>query len=277
SYRCAFAVMCSRRILAVLRVRHPEPLHKTVQAFFDLGLWIVAEQRAGLGNVGEGLRNVAGLRRLAIDRRRHVELFLQQRNSLVQFDCSRFAEVEHFVIALVVIDRRHDAVDYVVDVGVIATCGAVAENRDWFTLGYEFGEFVNREIRALAWSIDCEKSKTDAAQSVEMRISMAEKFARAFRGGVGRDGLAYRIVFAERYLGVDSIDRRRGAENELLDLVVTRELEHVERAVDVCLVVELWFGKRRSYACAGCEMDQAVEVCVFKYLFECCTIANVCL
>ena len=84
------------------------------------------------------------------------------------------------VVALVVIDGGHDAVDDVVDVGVIAARGAVAEDGDWFTLADQFREFVNREIRALPWSIDCEKPQAHAAQSVEMRISVTKKFAGAF-------------------------------------------------------------------------------------------------
>ena len=56
---------------------------------------------------------------------------------------------------------------------------------------------------------------------------------------------------------------------------MTRELEQVERAVDVCFGVELRFGKRWPNACSGGEVNYAIEVCLFEDLFECSAIANV--
>ncbi len=57
---------------------------------------------------------------------------------------------------------------------------------------------------------------------------------------------------------------------------MSRELEQVKRAVDVCFGVELRFGKRWSNACSGGEVNYAIEACLFEYLFECGAIANVC-
>ena len=137
----------------------------------------------------------------------HVELFLQQGNQFLEFDSARLAEVEDVEFGLVVMHRGDDAVDDVVNISVIATRGAVAENRNWFALADQFGELVNCEIGALSWSVDGEESKANAAQSVEMRISVTEKFARALCRRIRRNWLANWIVFAERYVGVDTVNR----------------------------------------------------------------------
>ena len=113
---------------------HPKPLDKAVQALFDLGFWVVAEQGARFRDVGKGLRNVAWLWRLAIDDGVRVEFLFEERNQFVELNRARLAEIEDFVVALVVMDRSHDAVDDVVDVGVITARCAVAEDGDWFTL-----------------------------------------------------------------------------------------------------------------------------------------------
>src|SRR5215207_1287341 len=94
-------------------------------------------------------------------------------------------------------DGRHDSVDDVVDVGVIATRGAVAEDGNRLALADQFCEFVNREVRALSWTIDGEKTEAYAAQTVEMRVSVTEEFAGGFGCSVRRDRLADRVILAE--------------------------------------------------------------------------------
>src|SRR5688572_16481464 len=108
-----------------------------------------------------------------------------------------------------------------------------------------------------------------------MRIRVAEQFARAFRGGVWRDWLTNRIVFAEWHLRVDAVDRRRRAEDKLIDLVLSCELEQVQRAVDVGFIVELRLRQRWTDACACGEMNDAVECVGCEGLFECGAMANV--
>src|ERR1043165_3356545 len=191
----------------VSQTSHPKPFHKAMQALFDLCFGVVAEQGARFRDVGEGLRDVSGLRRLALDDGVYAELLFQERDQFVELDRARLAEIDDFVASLVVADDGHDAVDDVVDVSVIATRTAVAEDGDWLTCSDQLCEFVNREVRTLSWSIDGEKAQADTAQPVEMRVSVTQQFAGAFRRCVWRDGLANRIVFAEWYLRVDSVDR----------------------------------------------------------------------
>jgi hypothetical protein len=56
---------------------HPKPLDKAMQSLFNLRFWLVTEQHARLGNVGERLRDVAWLRRLAVDDGVRVQLFFE--------------------------------------------------------------------------------------------------------------------------------------------------------------------------------------------------------
>ena len=85
-----------------------------------------------MGDIGVGLRNIAWLGRLTVDYCVRVEFFFEEGNQLVELDGALFAEVEDVVVAVVVVDGGNDAVDDVVDVGVIAACSSVAEDWDWF-------------------------------------------------------------------------------------------------------------------------------------------------
>jgi hypothetical protein len=68
----------ARHCRTVSQTSHPKPFDKAAQAFFDLGLGIVVEPFARLGNVGERLRNIAWLWRLSIDDRVCVEFLLEE-------------------------------------------------------------------------------------------------------------------------------------------------------------------------------------------------------
>src|SRR5690606_18366231 len=79
----------------------------------------VAEQAAGLGDVGEGDRHVAGLIGEHLDPRLDAELGGDPMNEVDQRGGLRAAEVEDLELRGQV-ERRHHAVDDVVDVGVVA-------------------------------------------------------------------------------------------------------------------------------------------------------------
>src|SRR5215204_2029672 len=88
----------------VSQTSHPKPFDKAMQALFNLRFGTVAEQFAGLGNVCKGLGNIPWLRRLAVNYRVRVQLFLQERDQFVELDGARLTKIDHFVVGLVVVD-----------------------------------------------------------------------------------------------------------------------------------------------------------------------------
>src|SRR5206468_11077353 len=97
----------------------PVPLHETGDAVFDADLRIVAQQPAGFGNVREGDRHVAGLRRQEVDLRCLAGGFLDEADQFAQLDAPCFAEVDDLETE-VAVERREHALQDVVDVGVVA-------------------------------------------------------------------------------------------------------------------------------------------------------------
>src|SRR6266496_3795897 len=100
---------------------------------------------------------------------------------------------------------KHSAND-VVDVSVVASRAPVAKHWNRPALTYQAGEFMDREVWSLPRTVDGKKAQADAAQAVEMRVGMTEKFAGCLRCCVWRDRLSNRIVFTERDLCIDAVN-----------------------------------------------------------------------
>jgi hypothetical protein len=75
-----------------------------------------------------------------------------------------------------------DALEDVVDVGVIAARAAVAELVDRLAGVDGFGERMDGEIGPLARTIDGEETQVDRAQAIEVRVVRAELFAGELGG-----------------------------------------------------------------------------------------------
>src|SRR2546423_13974304 len=101
-----------------------------------------------------------------------------------------------------------------------------------------------------------------------MRVCVAQHLARRFGRRVRADGFEYGIVFREWNFLVLAVDRRRRAEDELTDVVLAREFEKVERAVDVRLCVEHRLCERRAHAGARGEVNDEVEARLGENPFE---------
>src|ERR1700687_211525 len=131
----------------------------------NLRLGIVAEQPPRLRNVCKGLRHIAWLQRLLLDDGVLVQFPLKQRNQLPQINRARLAEINDFVVTIRVIDRCAHAGDDVINVGVVTTRQAIAENRDRFSRADQTSEFVDGEIGSLPRAIYREKAQADAADA----------------------------------------------------------------------------------------------------------------
>src|ERR1044072_4262749 len=103
-----------------------------------------------------------------------------------------------------------------------------------------------------------------------------KQLAGSFGGGVGRDRLTNRIVFAEWHLRVDAVDGRRGTENKLLRAVRPRQLQKIHRAVDICFGVQQRLLQRRRHARPSRKMGDGGKRALSKDLIERRFVAYVC-
>ncbi len=154
-------------------------------------------------------------------------------NQLGERDRAVVTEVDEFVVGLIVVQGTDDAVDGVGDVGVIATGGAVAKDRDRLSGFNQADKFVDREVGPLARAVNGEETEADEADAVEMTVNVAEKFAADFTAGVGADGLQDGVGFGPGYVGIDTVHRRRRPKYKLLDALILGEFQKVLRGRNV--------------------------------------------
>jgi len=91
----------------------------------------------------------------------------------------------------------------------------------------------------------------------------ADLFAGEFRGGVGRDGLREREVFAERKRLQNAIHAAAARADETGDVSLLCSFEEVQGAEDVRLDIKAGVFDRRSHARPRGEMHDAVEAAFF--------------
>src|SRR6266498_3290382 len=165
------------------------------------------------------------------------------------------------VVTSVIVDRRTNSGNDVVDERVIPAGSAIAKNRDPFPFTHEAREFVNRKIRALAWPINCEEAQTYRAYTIKMCVGVAEQLAGGLCCRVRGDWLPNGIVFAEWYLRVDAI--------------FPRQLQKFHRAVDVCFRVKQRLFQGRAHACTCSQMHNISKSVLVENSFKRRFISNV--
>src|SRR5262249_13982698 len=89
----------------------------------------------------------------------------------------------------IVIERGHAALNDIIYVGVIAPRAAIPKLVDRLSGVDPPGELMNRQIRALSRSVNCEIPQRYDAHLVEVRISRAKKFPSNFCRAVWTDRL----------------------------------------------------------------------------------------
>src|SRR5688572_5482750 len=160
------------------RLASAQPLVEARQALRELGARLVAELGPRPGHVGVRDEDVTRLHRAPVEDWLDAALLADRGDELGQRNRARLPEVVDRIAARAV-ERAHDAVDDVVDVGVVAPRRAVAEERDRLARQALLREHVDRHLRALARTVDSEEAQARDRRAVEMVVREAQELARA--------------------------------------------------------------------------------------------------
>ena len=140
------------------------PGDEVFDALLERGGGGVAEEVAGLVDVGVGAVDVAGLHGELFNFGGDAEDVGDGVNHFFEADGAVAAEVDNFenvIVVFQVIARFDDAGDDVGDVGVVAGGRAVAKHGDFFACEHEASELVDGEVGALLGAEDSEKAEHD--------------------------------------------------------------------------------------------------------------------
>src|SRR5690606_23654151 len=151
-------------------VRRQQPFDEPWDARFDRDARAVAEQPGGLGDVGAGAQHIAGLSGSGLDPRFDLQRIGDEVDEAADGRGAALAEVDDLelrVHAARPFDRGDDAVEDVIDPGVIAFGRSVAEHRHRPPVQHQRGELPDGEVRALAGAVDGEETQGDDAHAVE--------------------------------------------------------------------------------------------------------------
>ena len=131
------------------------------------------------------------------------------------------------------------AFDDVVDVGEAALVVAVVEHLDRLTGEDRFGEKEQRHVRASPGAVDGEEAQSGAWNAVEVRITVRHHLVGFLGGGVQRQRMSGRLVFAEGHPDVGAINRTGGREHEVFDAMVAAAFQNVQEIGDVAADVDV--------------------------------------
>jgi len=236
-----------------------QPLGEFFDTFLEGGLGLVAEEFCGFGDVGPGLGDVAGLFGVLVDDGFFAEGLFDRLYHFGEADGAVVAEVEDFEGGIGVVDGGPDAGEDVFDVGVIASGAAVSEEGDGFPGQDHFSEFVDGKVGALTGAVNGKEAQGDEADVVEFGVDVAKAFAGQLGGGVGGYGLEVFGVFFPGDFGVDAVDGGGGGEDELFDVAGFGELQEVEGAFDIGVVVADGVSNGGADSGFGRNVDDGVD------------------
>ncbi len=198
-------------------------------------------------DVGAGERHVARLGGLAVEDGRHAQHFLEHVHHLRQRGGVCAAQIER-VVRERHVARRQDARDDVVDPGVVAPGGAVAEEGERLTGEHAAGELVDGQVGALARAVDGEEAQGGHFDFVQVVEGARDDFGGDLARGIGTFGRVDARRLLEGRLRVRSVHRRAAAQDESSRPGFLRGVEQDNRAARVHVQVIRRPFERRPHA-----------------------------
>src|SRR4030095_11375631 len=172
-----------------------KPIDELRQSFVQPGGWIVTEQFSRFRNIRASQRHVAWLLRQLVNRGFFPERVFDCNDQIFELDRLALAQCKDIEDRALVLERGHRSLNYVVDVSVITSRGAVAKLLDRLTGVHAPRELMNRQVRPLPRTVYGEVTERYYTQLIKMRVSRAKKFARNFCRCVRTECLGQMLIF----------------------------------------------------------------------------------
>jgi hypothetical protein len=159
-----------------LLVGRAVPVRGARDAVLEGHFRVIAQELPCLGYVCAGALDVPGLLGEHLNVGGSTHAFLHQRDEVLQAEGPSVAQVDHLVAQRPVHCRDHPFHD-VVDVGVVATGGAVAVLLDWLASENAIDELERRHVGASPGTVHREEPQTGAIQAVQVVKGVSQEFA----------------------------------------------------------------------------------------------------
>ena len=121
------------------------------------------------------------------------------------------------------------------------------------------GEDPHRHVGPAPRPIDGEEAQPRHRDAEQMGVALAHQLVGLLGRGIERDGMIDPVFDPERQRLVAAIDRRGAGIDEMLDLAMAGQLEHVDLAHQVGADIGLRIDQRVADARLRAEMDDPVE------------------
>jgi hypothetical protein len=241
----------------------PVPGDKFRNTFPDGCVWRVAQQRTGLCDISRRQGHVPFLLGKTLDDSLFAEGFFN--GSDQGSECRRLilTEIEDFEERPLPLDKRQgtqDPLNDIVDVGVVATRGAIAELPDRTAILNGISKAVNGEIGALSRPIDGEKTEGDDPESIEIHKITAELLSGNLGSGIRGECLEKWQILPERNGLRESIDRGTRGEKHLMTPREACRFQHMKGSGNIGVDVELGILNGRTDSSPGRKMNNCIRL-----------------
>src|SRR5262249_53882001 len=146
-------------------------------------------------------RHIAGLFWKTIDFCLLLHGIFDREDKIFQLNRLILTKIKDVIHRAIVIERSHGALNDVIDVGVIALCGAIPKLIDRLTGVNASRELMNRQIRPLSRTVNSEIPQRYDPHLVEMRVRRAKKFASNFCRAIWTERLS-EMLFLGKWDGL---------------------------------------------------------------------------
>src|SRR5690606_36569466 len=165
-----------------------QPLNEWPEPVFKCCRRTVAQQAASFVHIRPCLGNIAGLFRQPGDLGVNAHGPLQMSNHLQQAHGAVVAEVDHLVWCRLVLHSSPDAINDIIDVGVIPPGGAVTKQRKGLSPKHHARELMNGQIRALPRPVHRKETQGDEPYPIQMAVNVTHQLPAHLGAGIRTDG-----------------------------------------------------------------------------------------
>ena len=165
------------------------------------------------------------------------------------------------------IQKAGNSVDNVIHIGEVAHEIALIIDIDGISGENHFGEFIIGHIRAAPGTINGKKAEARAGNAKEVRVGMRHHFIRFFAGGIEADGMVGVVRSAKGHGLIETINGRRGGENQMLRRNFPTTIENIQKALQVAVQIRLGVLEGVANAGLGGQMNNDIGFVGFEELF----------